>query len=202
VKLLAVSQRTTVIEPHQESRDSLDQHFAGWLNSCGYLLCGIPNFIASVGSDGKCTVREWLDRVGPEGIILSGGDDSGIDSSRDELEFLLLEEAWDRDIPVLGICRGMQMMALWSGAPLTPIEGHAGGSHKLLGERHDVVNSYHHNVVDSVPKRFRETNRSPDGAIESFRHQDRDWEGWMWHPERNNPWSDLDSTNMLRIFGI
>jgi len=201
VKFLAISQRTAVIEPHKELRDSLDQHFTSWLTSCGYLLSGIPNFIASAETNGNQMVREWLDRFRPEGIILSGGEDPGIDTSRDELEFFLLEEARTRDLPLLGICRGMQIMALWAGARLVPVEGHAGSAHVLLGERQDVVNCYHHKAIDRIPNRFRETNLSRDGVIESFRHEDRNWEGWMWHPERNDIWSDCDSADLHRIFG-
>lgn len=165
-----------------------------------------------------------LDRV--DAILFSGGADlnplwvgeepipqlGGVNPVRDEQELLLVRLAADRQIPMLGICRGMQVMAAALGgrvyqdtatqrptdaplllkhsqqAPRDEATHHVyieEGStlHRLFGTRL-AVNSFHHQAVAEVGAGLRVVARSADGEIEAFESTEgRSIMGVQWHPE-------------------
>jgi putative glutamine amidotransferase len=161
--------------------------------------------------------RDVLDRL--DGLVIAGGADVdpgrygepvhpetlGLRPDRDAGEFALLGEALRRDLPVLGICRGMQVMAVHAGGRLIqhlPDEvGHTGhrpapgeyGSHgarfapgslvaTLLGEK-ATVNSYHHQGV-ADPGTLTVTGWADDGSVEAVEDPTRRFAvGVQWHPE-------------------
>ena len=154
----------------------------------------IPNFL-----DGQI-LREWLICLQPNAIILSGGNDIGEDQKRDNVEKNLLNFAKDKSRPVLGICRGMQMMTCWSGGTLKPVHGHVANRHSIRGEINGNVNSFHKFSASLCPSGFITLATSDDSAIEAFRHEILPWEGWMWHPERETTYHERDLTRMQNLF--
>lgn len=153
-----------------------------------------------------------------DGLVLAGGPDVDpgrfgaqphaevvVRRDRDEAEFALLQQALHKDVPVLGICRGMQLMAVDAGGALVQhlpdLHGedrHRGGAGvfsehvvhldkesvvgALLGPTYDV-NSYHHQAVDD-PGELTVTGRADDGTIEVLERRDRRFVvGVQWHPE-------------------
>ena len=150
-----------------------------------------------------------------DGVLLSGGADVdparfGHESetdlfppepARDELEFQLLKGADEAGIPVLGICRGIQVMNVHAGGTLQQhAPEHSRYDLGTTAEVHEVrfdegslaadiygetrtVNSLHHQTVDEVAPRFTITGRSPDGSVEVIETSDRLWLGVQWHPE-------------------
>jgi putative glutamine amidotransferase len=167
-----------------------------------------------------------VDRL--DGLLLSGGADvdprrygatpgphaTAIDPRRDCFELALLDAAWARDIPVLGICRGAQLINVGRGGsliahlPPDSMEAHSflgyprnhrvhpvdlvAGSipHALFGD-HVMVNSLHHQAVAEVGAELLVAGRAPDGVIESIQTVDGDTVGVQWHPEM------LDGTDPL-----
>ncbi len=163
------------------------------------------------------TVRSTVERV--DGLVIAGGPDIDPDlygavahattdrprADRDQTELLLYRTARERQIPVLGICRGMQMMAVASGGSLVqdlPSAGYgllhreAPGAFldhgatftdsslvaQILG-RELVVNSSHHQCVDD-PGSLTVTGRAEDGTIEVLEDPEADFVlGVQWHPE-------------------
>ena len=116
------------------------------------------------------------------------------DKERDSIEWSLLRRAMTRGIPIMGICRGMQMIAVAHGAALwqdMKLQGAAGrhpSEHKIKASGPlskyiptDWVNSRHHQALRSVPASFKVLATAPDGVIESI------WRpgtlGVQWHPE-------------------
>lgn len=101
---------------------------------------------------------------------------------------------------MLGLCRGMQLMGIWAGCKLSPLQGHVKTRHKISGEFNSEVNSFHNFALEKCPVGFRVTATSSDGHIEAFAHEALSWQGWMWHPEREKNFSKHDMAQISKIF--
>ena len=146
----------------------------------------------------------------------AGSED--IDPARDELEFAMLERALDRDVPILGICRGFQLINVAFGGKLVQhLEGHskrvgelrphaaaaAPGSRLAAasGTAPHAVNSSHHQAVTEalLAPELRPTVRI-DGLVEAFESPAHRWlVAVQWHPERTNEVS-AEATRVFRAF--
>lgn len=194
MKVVAISQRVDVFPKRNETRDALDQRLATWVASCGYIPVPVPNALGGA-------LREWLTTLQPSAVVLSGGNDIGQCVERDDTEQALLAHAQERHLSVLGICRGMQMMAHWAGASLHPVSGHVRTRHQLTGAISAEVNSYHGYSLSACPDGFEVLARSEDREIEAIRHRSLPWEGWMWHPEREDHFAAHDMHRIKALFG-
>ena len=172
-------------------------------------------------TEDTATMASMLDRV--DALIFSGGGDinplylgeeplpqlSSINAVRDSQELLLARLAADRQLPILGICRGLQvMMATLGGKLYQDIykEASASFKHSQEAERHVAthmvniskgskllqifksdrlaVNSFHHQAVREVAPGFAVTALSPDGLIEAAESTThKSMIGVQWHPE-------------------
>jgi gamma-glutamyl-gamma-aminobutyrate hydrolase PuuD len=192
--VVAVSQRVDSFPDRNETRDALDQRLVAFLASCGYVPIPVPNALS-------VALRDWLMVMRPSGVVLSGGSNIGQFAERDNTERAMLAHAQERQLPALGICRGMQMMAQWAGASLHPVSGHVRTRHRLTGEISGDVNSYHGYSLSACPDGFEVLARSEDGEIEAIRHRSLPWEGWMWHPEREDHFATHDINRVKALFG-
>ena len=128
----------------------------------------------------------------------SGGNDIGQFASRDNTELQLLQYAEDKNLPVLGICRGMQFLAHYFEVGLKKVENHVSVRHKLLlnkneyGDQEGSVNSFHNLSIESCPSGFEVSATSYDSNIEAIVNYEKRWEGWMWHPEREQKFLESD----------
>jgi gamma-glutamyl-gamma-aminobutyrate hydrolase PuuD len=193
VKIVAVSQRVDHFLECNETRDALDQRLAAFILICGHVPVPVPNTLGG-------TIRDWLTIVHPAAVVLSGGNDIGQCPKRDDIEDTLLTYAQELYIPVLGVCRGMQMMAHWAGTGLHSVQGHVRTRHLLSGEITGEVNSYHGFSLACCPTDFEVLARSEDDEIEAIRHQSLPWEGWMWHPEREATFAERDIQRLKALF--
>jgi putative glutamine amidotransferase len=204
MKVVAISQRVDVFPERGESRDALDQRLIAYLLAAGYLPVPVPNGMCLQTVDVGLihdALHDWLNTVSPQAIVLSGGNDIGQCSARDLTESRLLDHARTHRLPVLGICRGMQMIAHWSGGELKPVNGHVRTRHQLSGQIVTEVNSYHCLALADCPEGFEVLARSEDGEIEAIRHLNLCWEGWMWHPEREDVFASHDVHRLKQLFG-
>jgi putative glutamine amidotransferase len=141
-----------------------------------------------------------------------------LDPARDELEVRLLRIALDRDIPVLGICRGFQLINVASGGKLVQhVDGHSRStgalhSHEAIpaagsllaaatSERAHVVNSSHHQAVtDELLAPGLVPTVRIDGLVEAFEDPAHRWVvAVQWHPERTAEVS-AEATRIFRAF--
>lgn len=158
---------------------------------------------------------------GIDGLVLAGGEDihpnrwggqedpnQTYDPLRDASEISLYQRARKAKIPVLGICRGLQLIAVAEGIPLIPdvprSDAHPGQStpEELLGHRHEITitpdsrlariyqhtkratNSIHHQAITSAPPGFSATAWASDGVIEAIESDDGRVIAVQWHPEK------------------
>lgn len=202
MKKVAVSQRIDVIRERNECRDALDQRMCAWLIASGCLPLPVPNVLVGAVAEGRIQggLAAWLDALAPDAVVLSGGNDVGGFAQRDETERALLSYARELRKPVLGVCRGMQMMAVWAGGQLKPVAGHVRTRHRLSGQIAGEANSYHDFGLAGCPTGFRVLAASEDGEIEAMRHAELPWEGWMWHPERETEFLSRDLVRLKELF--
>ena len=204
----AVSQRVDVWAERGERRDGLDQRLMKFLQVAGALPVPVPNGLSMQTSEGllfRDSLDDWLATVKPQAVVLSGGNEIGEHPERDQTERKLLNYAEAQHLPVLGICRGMQIMALQAGGSLVPLDGHVRARHRLQtiessGRWPNEVNSFHNFALGNCPPGFFLTAHSEDGAIEAMRHEKLPWEGWMWHPERECEFSSVDVNRVQALF--
>lgn len=131
------------------------------------------------------------------GRPLAGSE--GIDEEKDARELAAIEEFLRRGLPVLGICRGCQVLNVALGGTLhQDIPGHTRTQEgdtlhatrtvdaaliNLYGERF-IVNSSHHQSVDIPGRGLRAVQWADDGTVEAVRHESLPLFGVQWHPER------------------
>jgi putative glutamine amidotransferase len=160
-----------------------------------------------------------------DGLLLPGGWDvdpsyygekkdekvGPIDPELDETELRLFKEAREREIPVLGICRGQQVINVAMGGSLVQhledhdVRGH-GRSHlahtievdptselgQAAGEHKIRVNSFHHQAVKSLAAGLQQTARGEDGTVEGVESDDGLIVAVQCHPEElttDLPWA-------------
>lgn len=196
---------------------------------------GVPILIPA--TDDMDALREIVERI--DGLLLSGGSDiearyfgesdleglTDVIPERDTYDFLLLKVASDRQLPIFGICRGMQVMnvafggSLWQDIPsqyhtntirhsvLTDKEKPAHGVEiekpsiisEIIGCGETGVNSRHHQALKEIAPGFRVTATASDGiteAIEAFPLYRM--LGVQWHPE--NMATEGDNKQMQQFF--
>jgi gamma-glutamyl-gamma-aminobutyrate hydrolase PuuD len=200
VKRLGITQRVENVESYNERRDCLDQRWSLLAHQLGYLTLPLANIQPEL-------VPAYIDGLRLDAVLFSGGNtiasvDSAADNTapeRDAFELALIREVLERDIPAIAVCRGMQMINIQMGGGLSPITGHVAVRHSIVPAETDsllpgTTNSYHDWSIGPgdlatglIPLAF-----DSDGNIEAFRHPGKSVLGIMWHPEREQPFSELD----------
>jgi putative glutamine amidotransferase len=196
VKRIGLSLRRVEAAAYDETRDALARDWGRYFQ--GPLHGAVPCPILNAG----LVVTHWAESLALDGLILTGGDDFGDDPLRDETEVALLAWAEFSAIPVLGICRGFQVMQQRLGGALEGVSGHVDNRHRV---RMDgvlrEVNSYHHMAVRRLAEGFIPLAIAEDDSIEAAYDERRRWLGVMWHPERG-PAETSDTVRIRAHFDL
>lgn len=197
------------------------------------LAGGIPVILA-VTND-VTLIDDMLDKL--DGLMLSGGEDidpswyneeksehlGGVNAKRDDFELMLFKKATDRNIPILGVCRGQQMINVAMGGTLyqdLPTEKPSDIKHSVPDETaHTVrieagsllaqivgttelgVNSHHHQAVETLAPGLKATAWSPDGVIEAVdAYPVRQIMAVQFHPELNSAAGDPVQLKIFQHF--
>jgi putative glutamine amidotransferase len=161
-----------------------------------------------------------------DGLVLTGGGDldpalyggdpdaaADVDRARDDAEIALVRAAAQARIPLLGVCRGAQVLAVAFGGRLTdgvahidphtghPVSTRAGSEvHRLVGDR-AVTSALHRQAITEPGTPWRATAWAEDGTVEAIEWSAGDWDvlGVQWHPEL--AWhDDLDDPTGPALF--
>jgi len=179
-----------------------------------------------------------------DGIMLTGGNDinprlynqpeylvychqKDIDERRDEFEWKVLQHTEERQLPILGICRGLQFVNVFFGGTLVPdIPAFGKFNHskfeegkdrdhlieidtnsllyKIAGQEKGEINSAHHQSVDMPGYGLVANAMSPDGVIEGMERIEAKGKSFLllvqWHPERMTNQGSIFSQNIRRSF--
>ena len=178
---------------------------------------GVPVIIPPVSD--TAAIINTLEHI--DGLLLSGGGDydphyageepwptlGDINQERDLPELLITQLAYNRQMPIMGICRGIQTLAMTLGGHVrqdisdiqqlnhSQKEDRSVATHQVHVEKDSVlfnifakgilsVNSFHHQAVDDAGPRFRVVAKSDDGIIEAMESTEyKSIIGVQWHPE-------------------
>lgn len=181
-----ITMRITNAQDYVEERDTIAHDWSKYI----YSLFPKSEFIYIPNIEDR--VKDYIKKLKINVLILSGGDDIGITLKRDKTEFVLLEYALKKKIPVIAICRGLQLVHLY-------FNGKIGiGNREFLKEHNSTnhmveidgfirdVNSYHSNylIEESISEKFEIYARNvKDNSVEGLRN--KNILAMMWHPERD-----------------
>ncbi len=184
---------------------------------------GVPILLPPTNDE--AVLFSYIDLI--DGFVITGGGDcdprwqgeeaspllGNVNEERDLPELLLARLAKNRQMPILGICRGMQMMATAYGGHVsqdisldanwqrekgivhTQKEAREQATHTIVIDKNSIlydiyarerldVNSFHHQTADKAPASFRVTAWAEDGVIEAIESaENKPFLGVQWHPE-------------------
>lgn len=191
-----VTQR--VVVEAGERRDALEQSWHALLARAGLRALLVPNH--PEGAEGV-----W-EGCAPAGLLLTGGNDLGAlggdAPERDRVEAAALERALARGLPVLGVCRGMQLLLERHGAAHERVPGHVAERQEILVEGVPaLVNSFHRWGARDAGPELEVWARARDGVVKAVRHRALPLVGIMWHPERLEPFRADDVALLRALFG-
>lgn len=182
MKKVFISQRLDNVGKFDEKRNNLDIRFLKLFEKLNIIPILIPNDIY--------LTKKIIKDIKPKGIILTSGGDALKKDVRYYSELLLINFAYKKNIPLIGICRGAQAINLYFSGKIKKISNHVRKNHKLnihFGNKQKVItNSYHDYGIkkEILGKNLKVLGETNDGSIELFRHKSKKIVGMMWHPER------------------
>lgn len=194
---IGITQRVDTVEAYQETRDSLDQRWQLFLAELDMLCVPIPN---------RCSNPEvFCKELAFSGFIFSGGNET---DARNRLEETILAYALKNNLPVFGVCKGMQFLTKAFGGELEVIDGHVTKTHSIcvfenrfgIKQGSRTVNSYHRFAVKALPADFVAVAKDEKNFCEAMEHKSKSIFACMWHPEREEPFASELISSLKKFF--
>ncbi len=195
--LALISVRNDYIMSRSENRDSIDTEIYNLISEINLIPFLIPNEIKFISN-----LDTLIDHKIIRCAILSGGNDlsiledkggTNIYSKRDEVELNLIKFCLKNKIPIIGICRGFQLIASYLGAEINRVNNHINSIHEIKFHNSPLiikVNSFHSFGLknNNLPSNINIIGcHQKDNTIECFSTELPFRSiNFMWHPERKN----------------
>jgi len=202
MKKIGITLRVVKFTKYDEKRDAISHDWTKYFSDNNIIPIFIPNNLSNLDL--------FLDTVNIDGIILSGGDNPGDSLERDLTEKKLLNYGIKKNLPIIGICRGLQVINNFFGGK---IEVDASGNHvktdheieiiddefkSFFNSNQLIVNSFHNNIIleKFLGKELNIFAKSKyDNTIEGVIHEKFPIIGVMWHPERDKQSNEINLIN-------
>jgi len=158
-----------------------------------FMLCDLKNF------------KKIFDKKKIRAVIISGGGDiykikkTNINKLRDKFELELADYCFKKEIPIIAVCRGFQLLASEEGCKLIKTNQNF-NKHSLIikikdKEQKIIVNSYHNYKIFNISSKFKILGKCKDESVEIASHKEKKLMCFMMHPERPG-----NNKIILRIF--
>ena len=197
MKKIVITQRFEKIGRFNEFRDNIDANLPSFIQKLGYTPILVPNNLDNL--------NKFIKQISPKGIILSGGGDPSKKDLRYFTENKLIKISINKNIPIIGICRGAQALNIFFGGKLKRVSNHVRKYHRIFGplvENIDIkVNSYHDLgfFKNTLGNNLELLAYSSDKVVKSFSHNKYKLIGIMWHPERYKKIKNFDK-NLIKKY--
>lgn len=206
---IGITLRVTEENRYKETRDALSHDWVDYINEIlpKSLLIPIPNNLLFID--------QWLFGLELDALVLSNGNDIGEHRKRDETERVAIRFAIKNKLPIIGFCRGLQMINNYFGGDLTndlkntTAVGHVATNHavdiidqsfqRLFNVDKLNVNSFHNcGIIEhQLARSLKPFAVSHDKIVEGLIHEELPILAVQWHPERDNQ-SRLFNRNIIK----
>jgi putative glutamine amidotransferase len=206
MKKIAITQRLIKNDSYYEIREALDVNYSKLVRACGFLPIVLPY---------KIDFKDYMKELDIQGVILTGGNDlnsvnkNRLSETRDNFEYKLIEHCVNNQIPLFGICRGMQIIAEYFGSTFKKITDEIGIRHELKVnketkylqylEKLKSLNSFHDFTIDKISDDLLISGTDKKGVIKAVEHRTEKIFAQMWHPEREKKFSQSE-IDLIKVF--
>lgn len=191
MKKIAITQRLLENETYYEIREALDINYCKLIKACGFLPIVLPY---------EVDFEKYFKELSIDGVLLTGGNDldncnsNKLSKKRDRYEKKLLKYCILNNIPVFGICRGMQLIAQYFGSSFKKVDEEINSRHELIVNNNSKysnylnsikeINSYHNYSIDNLSDSLIISASKDNKNIKAIEHKEFKIFGQMWHSER------------------
>ena len=184
-------------DSYYELREALDVKWGELFKELNFLPIILPF---------ECDFEEYFRVIDIDGILLTGGNDlnslnpSDVSKQRDDFELKLIKYGIENNIPIFGVCRGMQIIAKYFECEFKKVSNQVAIKHKLIVndksrykqylDKINIVNAYHNYAVELINDDFIVSAWNEDKTIiKAIEHKKYKIFGQMWHSEREKPFN-------------
>lgn len=208
MKKILITQRLAENESYFEQREILDVSWGRLFKKIDILPIVLPY---------ECDFKSYFENIEIDGVLLSGGNDlnslnqNKLSLKRDAYELKLIEYCSFHNIPLFGVCRGMQVIAKYFDATFKKVDNQVAIKHKIKVDKNskyfkylkklEEVNSFHNFAIDRISDEFLVSATSEDKIIKAIEHKELKIFAQMWHSERVSPFNEYE-LNLIKEFFV